>query len=372
MINVTPAVWKNWRKPETEKDISLLVKSGLAPDTAFDRVSAACAQADLRDAEGDSMADLHAAPVAGGVALWVGNCDDLELVLERLLASFAVAGLEGATITTLPVADIGIPLDGLAFVKCQWVVRAKPVLIPHPVYPDRPAIISRWQVERDDLESAVNYLLDWAFALPGLDDPVYLTTGAPFTAAPPAVARSLINGAVTRERPAKPIVVARTGITYRVMYLDPDSAYATAAEGVTAEAEFHWRDTLGTMTDVLVQAPDWARSGYLNRGGGWGATYGNSMIHPGEWQLPHGVPAPPIQRRAVEEDRVLDALGTFMRRDPPALTALDRVIWNVAELNGTTLVQHRELEAWYGDATIRAGVRPSARASLERFLPERQ
>jgi hypothetical protein len=370
MIKVTRSVWQSWRKPETEKDIALLVKTNLAPDAAFDRVAAACAQTDLDDAEGDSLAELHPAPVEAGVAIWVGNCDDLEPVLDRLIGSLNGAGLDGATITTLPVAEIGIPLAGVAFIKAQWVVRANPVKIPHPVYPDRPGIISGWHIERFDLDSAVDYLLDWAYDLPGLRDPVYLSTGAPFTAAPRAVARSLIKGAVRGERPANPIVVSRAGITFRVVYLGSDSAYATAAAGVTAQAEFVWRDAVSVMTDLLVRAPDWARSGYLNRGGGWGSSHGNSMIHPREWQMPPGVPAPPVQRRAVEADHLIDALGTFMRRDPPSLMGLDRHLWIVDQLAGTTLVRHRDLEAWYGDKTVRPDVRQPARASLDGLLPE--
>jgi hypothetical protein len=370
MVKLASAVLRAWRKQETEGDIPLLIETDLPPEDAHVRIRKVCEKLDLRDVNGQDVAELFVAPVANGTALWIANCDDLEEVLARLAAALEHSGLASASIRPLPTSDTGVPEIGLAFLKCELALRGSPVEFPVIHGPELPKRIWHWAVSSEDLADAADYLMMWLAAMPEASDLVSLSTGAPFVDAPRDVAARVIRAATTALSPdATAIVVAKTPNGFRIVSVDPGAGYASAAVGTTSDSTFDWAQALQETRDVISHAGPWARSGYITRGMSFGGTHVGFSLHAGERGMPPGVPVMPAERRGLDEKYILDAFGLLMRRDLPDLSSYQDAEWTKSLVGDMTLMEHRNPAAWFGAGHIDRGVHAAARKSISGFLP---
>ena len=368
MVSVNPLVWRRWS--ENDSSVGVLIK-GL-PGTALSQeiVEGVVASLDLRDADGQLLAEMWVQRSVQGPGVWIGNClpDDRRATIDRLARGLDAAGLAAAEITALPVVrPLRGQYEGMALIKAFFALRGhRPPTWRGPL--GWPADEPDWILPDPVRQACLDTLVSWALALPGAEDTAAVATGMYFTPVPLDGVYPMMRAAAQSRSGFQINMVAVTaGKRFRSVNLYLGGGLAFAAEGVTDPAVFDWSSTLAELTSTIADAGEWADYAHLTRRSG------------GLWHYRPDNNGPPrtsaswlnstTETRQVEVDGALyDAFGVFATRADSSVVIPAGGPWRADRQGRLVVYTHEDLAAWYADDFIDPTTLDAARAVLSQHL----
>ena len=359
-----------------EGHVALLLKTGLPIADALAVTEAVASELDsIYELQEDDPVQFSIQRTPKGPAIFLEDCADLDQVLQYLSAALTARGHGDATVTTVPIVrpyhGHGLAteaIDEMGSVNGYLSLRGVPK--PHGPY------LTGWDVARVDADDALRSLLDWAFALPGVEPDADVCTGKYFT----RVALedvSTIMQARMRNMDLLTLqtncVITYAGHSFREVKVLPAKGVAEVAEGSEVAAEFDWHTSFTGVRRPLAHSGAWCTYGHLTRGFDCGTVAWGRPDHPTrrcdeQWTYIN------MQARLfLEQGFLSDVYGVFRLPNHLADRLLLRPTWNTepATEPGFTIATHTTPSAWFEHPDLDPTTFDQARGQLGQHLVPR-
>lgn len=267
MVRVSSTVRRRWR--EENGYTGILVKTRLEADAALALVEDVVASVETLAGLNDWLPVMQVCRTPTAPSLSLSKGGDLDRTLQMIAAELEVRGYADAVLAGLPIRrplhGHGIassPADLVGFVKAFIALRGRSAGLQGR----RPL----WDTSEDDASAALEYLVDWVLALPGVETAAHISTGHHFT---PVLVRDALSplrsvlkghGPMSIERGVN--LIAYAGPTFRSLQVDRARGEAVIAAGAERDHLFRWDSALPSVDRVVDEAGDWCSYAHLTRG----------------------------------------------------------------------------------------------------------
>lgn len=299
---------------------------------------------------------------------------DLKRTLSWITDALGRRGHDDVKITTLPIArvlhghgSLTGPSDVAGHAKAYLCLRGTPGRTR--------SLLETWQTEDADVDAALDYLLEWALALPGAEATAHLSLGHGYSPTHIDYLPSTMTAHLRRHDPVwRPMASAiiYAGHRFRATSVCPDAGIATFNEGHEIGSDFDWRPAVEATTAALAGAGDWCAYGHITRCFGTevnardpqhGSLQAYPLLQPG-----HDRERP--ERLPLTDGYLFDAYG-IMRLPSEVAADLPLNAWDTQPLpDESVLARHHNLGAWFDHPAVDRETLLQARALLTKRMLE--
>lgn len=366
MVTVAQSIWDyaNSESGLERESFWLCMKSQLPLPDAVDALVGAIDAA--WPAPMDHPADFCLSAAGTGPVLKVKDWEELAPVVEPLATQLERADLLECSLDLVwpHWARMQAARHAVALVECRFAVRAT----------SGSGSKDAWIVDPADWHDVIDDLALWCLDLPAPDIQTYVVSGLFTSLAPAAQLTDLLGLNAQLAISAAPLtydrvrLIVESGDAFRMAELSLRSAHASIVDGSASLAEFDWRKSLGAVRAMLIRPPDWVTQAIVKRGNHWGnvgeTTLGNDWV-----PVPHEFSRNGSAQRGLEERYSLDAFGAMLLRAAVARRLPPSDDWRPTWAADFCLLEHRNLESWFGGPKPDPSTLESARTQLRGVLP---